>query len=353
MTKRLSFCITCKNRLWQVEKVLPVNLRDNAADRQDVEFVLVDFDTPGLREFVQHTAVCQDALRDGYLRYFHTAALPYWHASVAKNTSHMLARAPLVMNLDCDNFLGKRGARFILDVFDAYGPDILFHQRAANICNSSYGRIALSKAAFAELGGYNERFLPVGYQDHDLVSRFTAKWPRRTLVRYAGPKPTTKGTQANAAAAALALAPTTATAAVPMAVPVASSGMREVRRNGRTVYVAYPLSRSPKFVGQKGSMKTANVDPKFKNRARPIEDNASTSRRDISAGRLTSNQGQAYLGVDPKTLSEPFAPTARGGGSAPSQKSGRRVLARNRATPKAQPSQKRREQTHKTARSNL
>ena len=47
----LSFCITCKNRLHQISKTLPQNLKDNK--NKDIEFILVDFSSKdGLKEYV-------------------------------------------------------------------------------------------------------------------------------------------------------------------------------------------------------------------------------------------------------------------------------------------------------------
>lgn len=39
---KLSFCITCMNRLNQIKETLPQNLRDNILFNEKIEFIVVD-----------------------------------------------------------------------------------------------------------------------------------------------------------------------------------------------------------------------------------------------------------------------------------------------------------------------
>ncbi|MDR2773869.1 MAG: hypothetical protein LBC19_03840, partial [Tannerella sp.] len=74
----LSFCITCKNRIHQIKQTLRKNLDDNVLCRDFIEFVLVDFgSTDGHREWI--LSEFTDELDSGYLRYYYTEALPFWH----------------------------------------------------------------------------------------------------------------------------------------------------------------------------------------------------------------------------------------------------------------------------------
>ena len=50
---KLSFCITCMNRLWQIKETLPINLRNNFNQHQQIEFIVVDLGTPGLSEWIE------------------------------------------------------------------------------------------------------------------------------------------------------------------------------------------------------------------------------------------------------------------------------------------------------------
>jgi hypothetical protein len=167
---KLSFCMTCKNRLHQIKKTLPKNLSDNKFFKEIIEFVLVDFGSQdGLKEWVLSSFV--DELKEGYLAYYYTDELPSWHASVAKNTSHFFAAHDLLVNLDCDNYTGRFGGKFVIKNFIRYGTDMVSHQFSSDYGDGTYGRIGLSKAHFIRLGGYDESFEPMGFQDVDLISR--------------------------------------------------------------------------------------------------------------------------------------------------------------------------------------
>ena len=104
---KLSFCITCMNRLNQIKETLPQNLRDNILFNEKIEFIVVDFATPGLQQWIK--SEFEEELRSGYLKYYYTEELRYWHASIAKNTAHLLANNDILVNLDCDNYTGYNG----------------------------------------------------------------------------------------------------------------------------------------------------------------------------------------------------------------------------------------------------
>ena len=167
----LSFCITCKNRMWQIKQTLPQNLKDNSSMKGQVNFVLVDFgSTDGLEEWIVENF--EQEIDEGYLKYYYTEELQDWHASIAKNTAHILSDSDILVNLDCDNYTGKDGGKFVLDNMVKHGIyNAVLHQFSNEYGDGSYGRIALSKRLFMSIGGYDESFEPVGYQDRDLLIR--------------------------------------------------------------------------------------------------------------------------------------------------------------------------------------
>ena len=170
----LSFCITCKNRFHQISRTLPQNLNDNRDAKDVIEFVPVDFgSTDGLQEWVKANFMAE--IEAGYLKYYCTEELPFWHASVAKNTAHMYATHQIAVNLDCDNLTGKDGGLFVIDNMLKYGPGGTIIHQFDNEWNGTYGRIALSKSNFIRLGGYDESFEPSGFQDTDLLLRAQLK----------------------------------------------------------------------------------------------------------------------------------------------------------------------------------
>ena len=115
-TKQISFCITHKNRFDSLKKTLIQNLNDNITNRINVEFILMDFDkTEDVKCWIVQNF--QDALQDGYLKYFHCDQLEEWHASKGKNTSHIVGTGSVLVNLDCDNYTGKNGGTFVYEHF--------------------------------------------------------------------------------------------------------------------------------------------------------------------------------------------------------------------------------------------
>lgn len=168
--KKVSFCITCMNRFHQISHTLPANLFDNLPDKTDIEFILVDFGSKdGLKEWV--LANFSSELRSGYLKYFYTDSMVTWHACIAKNTAHYFSTGEVVVNLDCDNYTGSRGGAFVMEQFDKFGNNLLLHQFSGAFNDGSCGRIGMRKEFFLKVGGYDESFLPMGYQDLDLLKR--------------------------------------------------------------------------------------------------------------------------------------------------------------------------------------
>jgi glycosyltransferase involved in cell wall biosynthesis len=170
MKKEISFCITCKNRMHQMVQTLKTNLENNAMHKSLVEFVLVDLgSTDGLQNWVLSDFAQE--LNEGYLKYYYTGEMKNWHASVAKNTSHYYAGGDFLVNLDCDNFTGRNGGYFVYEKLKRYGPKLLMHQFNGAWMGGTYGRIGVSRKYFEAIGGYNESFEPMGYQDLDLLCR--------------------------------------------------------------------------------------------------------------------------------------------------------------------------------------
>ena len=176
----LSFCTTCMRRLWQIQQTLGQNLHDNRELAHCIEFVVIDFGTEGLSEWVYKHF--EWALETGYLRYLRTDRLRHWHASIAKNTSHCYARGDILVNLDCDNFTGRQGAQHILRVFRRFGKDSLYHLWSGVPKDGTYGRLVMHRDTWHALGGYDESFLPMGYQDHDLAMRYRLRYGQLRLL---------------------------------------------------------------------------------------------------------------------------------------------------------------------------
>ena len=169
----LSFCITCKNRLHQIRRTLRKNLEDNRDGEDTIDFVLVDFgSTDGLQTWLEKNFA--DDIQSGYLHCYYTDELSHWHASVAKNTAHLLAKNEIVVNLDCDNYTGLQGGKFVIDNMLKYGFPII-HQFSNQLGDGSFGRIAVKKKEFLKMGGYDDSLGPYGAEDIDFVQRLWVK----------------------------------------------------------------------------------------------------------------------------------------------------------------------------------
>ena len=107
MTIKLSFCISIMNRLYQLKQTLRKNLDDNIKYKNEIDFILVDFNS----------------------------------------------------NDDIINCIKNND------------ENILIHQSSNIFGYGNMGRITLSKNNFLNLGGYDESLLPMSHQDGDLVNR--------------------------------------------------------------------------------------------------------------------------------------------------------------------------------------
>lgn len=148
---KLSFCITCMNRLNQIKETLPQNLRDNILFNEKIEFIVVDFATPGLQQWIK--SEFEEELRSGYLKYYYTEELRYWHASIAKNTAHLLANNDILVNLDCDNYTGYNGGWFVICQFLKYGMNLVLHQEPATLLMALLGEYRYVKNGLQLLEG--------------------------------------------------------------------------------------------------------------------------------------------------------------------------------------------------------
>ena len=169
--KRISFCTAIKNRRFQIEKTLLKNLKDNEHSISSTEFVILDC---GSQDRVSEWILSEfkEYLDIGYLKLFKIFDFNYWHASIAKNTAHYLAEGSILVNLDCDNFTGFNGGEHLSVLYEDNEYIKCCHQWCRKEWFSgNYGRISFERNFFEELGGYDESFNGMGYQDTDILNR--------------------------------------------------------------------------------------------------------------------------------------------------------------------------------------
>jgi hypothetical protein len=164
---RISFCTTCANRLYQLRQTFDANIEVIRRDPA-TEWILLNYNSgDGLHEFMLERLPVLP-VRFNYVREQSGRA---WHLSVAKNIAHRLASGSVLINLDCDNFIGD--AVEIVRQQCSRGAQVV-HLWSGNWGDGTCGRIAILREIFYALGGYDESFYPMGYQDRDLLNRAAA-----------------------------------------------------------------------------------------------------------------------------------------------------------------------------------
>ena len=187
--KRITFCSTCFRRGWQLRKALPMTLVVLWPWRKHLKVVVVLFrsaESDDLREWLQEH--CAVALTERLL-FIAEARLPggYWHASIAKNTAHKAAielfpemstigdsglahyADDFLVNLDGDNIITPTYLECLMREVKMLGlRDVLGAQGGHP---GTTGRVCLFADTSIRMGGYDEQFLPMGYQDIDIQIR--------------------------------------------------------------------------------------------------------------------------------------------------------------------------------------
>jgi hypothetical protein len=168
----IGFCTSCMNRRWQLEQTLPANLellRGTPHFLAVVDYNSADDLGACLRAQEPHR-------RDGRLLTFRTEEPDSFHMSLAKNTAHRLAlrrRPDVLFSLDADNFLHRETLTAIDDLF-ARRRDVYLHNWSGHWGDGTMGRVALRAEDWLRVGGYDETFLPMSWQDADLMTRCRA-----------------------------------------------------------------------------------------------------------------------------------------------------------------------------------
>lgn len=163
----ISYCTTCKGRLYQLRETLAHNLAEIGLDE---EIVLVDFQSnDGLSEWIWENF--EPDIVSGRLRFFEVLDEAPWHAAKAKNLAHRLGQGTFLFNLDGDNFLMPQDLQLIRE---AATSGVGCRQGTGDLRDGTPGRIGVQREAFYEIGGYDEGLLGVLIDDYDLIVRAEA-----------------------------------------------------------------------------------------------------------------------------------------------------------------------------------
>jgi len=184
-SKKLSFCIPVMNRLLDIKATLRKNLDDNAIDCNEIEFIVIVFDS-SFDTYEWIIANYPDELKDGYLRVYHRPDdLTFWHFGKAKNAFKPYMKGRIYASLDGDNFTGRRGGNHIIKVFEDYDFNCIYHQFRGNWGDGTCGRISIVREDYVEIG-YDENLLPRQWDELDLMLSTLIAKPERKYICYAG-----------------------------------------------------------------------------------------------------------------------------------------------------------------------
>ena len=185
---RISFCTTCMDRLYNLRKTLPTNIKDNAAYK-NLEFIVLDYNSKdNLWKWMKKYMFSH--IESGKVVYYKTEEPKYFSMAHSRNIAFKVATGDIVNNLDADNYtswayknqLDKPAdecwAAYLNRMANDSSEKVIF----AKGKRSMHGRIGFYRREFIDLlGGYDEDLLGYGHDDHDLVKRawalgFTMYW---------------------------------------------------------------------------------------------------------------------------------------------------------------------------------
>lgn len=174
---KISFCTTCMDRLYNLKKTLPRNIKDNES-YPNLEFVILDYNSKdGLGNWIKKNMM--EHIESGRVVYYRTIEPKYFSMAHSRNIVFKVSSGDIVNNLDADNYTVKYIDK---DHPPPIMPWAFFINKMANECSekvifakgkrSMHGRIGFYKKEFIEeLGGYDEGLDGYGHDDHDLVLR--------------------------------------------------------------------------------------------------------------------------------------------------------------------------------------
>ena len=186
LSGKVSYCITCKNRIEHLRQTLRANLD---AENNDplVEFVLLNYQSEdGLAEWIQANFAAEIA--SGRLIHAYHSPAPFFRMTHAKNLAHRVASGDILCNLDADNFLPHGFAQLVRYKFAGCRDGILIKRQLSSFAfvfdrqirrllhmrrqpSGLSGRIAVHRDLFMRLGGYDERLSAWGGDDLDFTVR--------------------------------------------------------------------------------------------------------------------------------------------------------------------------------------
>ncbi len=183
---KISFCIVCMNRLYQLQKTLLQNIKDNE-EYDNVEFVVLNYNSKdGMEEWIKENFL--DHINTGKMVYYKTTDPEKFSHSHSKNLAFKLAEGDIVCNINADNYTGIGFAAFIDQAFKNNSNIVLtcddFYKTKKNYDppHDVVGRVCVKKRDFLNVKGFDERMKDYGFEDCDFVNRIEFSGVKRALI---------------------------------------------------------------------------------------------------------------------------------------------------------------------------
>ena len=175
---KVSYCSTLFDRHDSLLFSLNFNL---SRKKNDEQIVLVDYNN-NYRSSNYIKSNFLNYIKSGDLKYIHVLNQKFYNCPVAKNIAHYYSDGEYIVNLDIDNTLLEmreqideqisiQSKSFLLHMAVLKEPFSKNSQAQLEGYSGTFGRICMHRDDFLSLGGYNESFMPIGYQDTDIILR--------------------------------------------------------------------------------------------------------------------------------------------------------------------------------------
>lgn len=183
---KISFCITCMNRLHHLITTLPQNIDDNK-DYPNLEFVLLNYNSQDEMETWVNTNMAT-YISSGLVKYYRTPDPAFFLRSHSKNMALRLATGDILCNINADHFIGKNFAEYVNEVFNR-DPQVVItcddffktkpdYKVAADVL----GKVCVKREDFNQVSGFDEKFINYGFEDIDFINRLELSGLKRSFI---------------------------------------------------------------------------------------------------------------------------------------------------------------------------
>ena len=162
--RKISYCTTCKGRLWQLRQTLPINIKQT---NKKCDLVLLDYHSEdGLQEYINSNY--REYLDDGRLKYYKLLTpIDGFDMAFAKHIVHTLSPSDVLFNLDADNYIGST-----LNELAALPLGKILIPKLVNSTHTARcGRIGFNRKDYLKIDGYDMDLHGMTNDDGDIVHR--------------------------------------------------------------------------------------------------------------------------------------------------------------------------------------